>query len=233
MVYAPTIYDWRGPCAPLSQVVRAGGAQESGGMTIGGALVGYPIPGGRISVTMDFATFSTVEENEAASWTISRIMAGALMRIPLYRTVQLVPEAALAGADDPGIPWDGGIPWATDANWSWNPTAPVAAAALRGGETFTADLGDLGRVLRIGHVIGFTSGNYDFTHVVMDIDYDVDDVATVTVSPTLRRALTTDDQMKFRPRIIATCGNAAEVMGNFQSGRHMTFGQARFVEALV
>lgn len=202
-------------------------------MTIGGALVQYPTPGGRISLTMDFATFSTVAENEAASWTISRIMSGALMRIPLYRTVQLVGEADLQGADEPGIPWDNDQPWATDENWDWNPSAPLAAAALRGAETFAVDLGGLGRVLRIGHVVGFFVDGYDFAHVVMDIDYDADDVATVTVSPTLRRAMTTDDRMKFRPRIIAACSNAAEVMGTFQSGRHMSFGQARFVEALV
>lgn len=233
MTVAPTIYDWRKLCAPLSQVVRAGGASVSGGMTLGGALVQYPTPGGRISVTMDFATFSTVEENEAASWTISRIMAGALMRIPLYRTVQLVPEADLAGLDEPGIPWDGDIPWATYENWEWNPSVAVTATALRGAETFSADFGDLGEVLHIGHVVGFFADGYEFAHIVMDITYDESDVATVTVSPPLRRGLTTDDRMLFRPRLIATCANPDQVMGNFQSGRHMTFGQARFVEALV
>ncbi|MBN8292803.1 hypothetical protein JI664_12585 [Rhodobacter sp. NTK016B] len=233
MTYAPTIYDWRKVCAPLNQVVRAGGSSDAGGMTLGGASVQYPRPGGRIALTMDFATFATVEQNEAASWTISRIMAGALMRIPIFRSVQLVPAGDLSGSDEPGIPWANGEPWANYENWAWNPSAYIPAVALKGAETFTLSTNGLASALRIGHLVGFHIDGYDFAHVVMEIDPNGDGTSEVTVAPPLRRSLAIGDRMRFRPTIIATCINPDEVVGTFQYRRRMQFGQARFVEALV
>ncbi|MEB3419887.1 hypothetical protein ACFSDD_10945 [Salipiger marinus] len=233
MPYAPTIYDWRTNCVPLNQVFRAGGQSGDSGLTLGGVRVGNPEPGGRAELRMGFAAFVTEEANIDASWTISRIMNGAVMRVPVHDSVQLVSAAALSGPESGGLPWDNGEPWATGAYWEWNPTAPVTAAAARGATSVSADLGDYGQVLKIGHVVGFTVGAYDFAHAVMDISYDADDVATITVSPPLRRPLTTDHALKFRPRMLAVCANAASVMTTFVSGRHMTFGDAVFVEALV
>jgi len=234
LTYDPQIYDWRRSCAPINQVIRAAGTSTQGGMTLGGAMVSYPQAGGRLSVHMEFAPFASVAANEDASWTISRIMNGNIMRVPIYNSVQLVPVAELNGAGlTNGIPWSNDQPWGSGENWSWSPFVPVAAVALRGAESFAVDMAAVGRVLRIGHVLGFTYGQIDAAHVVMDIEYDAADVATVSIQPSLRRALAVDDQMLFRPRVLATCANAGEVMSTFQSGRHMTFNPAVFIEALL
>ncbi|WP_108482255.1 hypothetical protein [Oceaniglobus ichthyenteri] len=234
MVYVPKIYDWRYDCAPIDQVFRAGGTSTPGGMTVGGFATATPEVGGRYEVMMNFAPFAAEAANLNASWTVSRILNSAIMRVRLYKTVQLVAASAITGADvENGIPWANDEPWANGENWAWSPSSPITNPAGRGAEMFTADLSDIGPVLKIGHVIGFQSGGYDFAHTIMDIEYDGADVATVTVSPPLRRGLTTDDRLLYRPAVMVTCINAREVAGNFASGRHMQFGSAQFVEALL
>ena len=233
MTYTPTIYDWRSSVAPIDQVFRAGGSAVAGGMTLGGASISNPEPGGRGELVMNFAPFATEESNLAASWTISRMMNGAIFRVRLYRTVQLVSETALSTSDTPGNPWSNSEPWSTGENWASDPVAEVAASAAKGASTFTADLSIMGQVLDLGHVVGFFVDGYNFSHVVTDVEYDTDDVATVTITPPLRRALTTSDLMNFRPAMLVTCANPAEVMTNYTSGRHMALSTARFVEALV
>lgn len=230
MPYTPAIYDWRTTCAPIDQVFIAGGLSIAGGMTLGGAAVSNPEPGGRAELRLSFVTFPTVEANLDASWTVSRILSGSVMRIRLWETVQLVPWADLDITDE-GQTWANGQPWANDENWRASPYAPVSTAA-KGSETFTVDLSVTGQILKIGHVIGFFLDGYDFAHVVMDIEPDGDD-AIVTVAPPLRRALTSSDRMLFRPAMLVVCQNAAEVAGTFASGRHMQLGAARMVECLV
>ena len=180
---------------------------------------------------MNFATFADDATNLDASWTASRIMNGTVFRIRLYNTVQLVPSLIL-GSNGVGPLWSNDQPWANGEPWAYDPTAPVAVNALAGAAAFTVDLAEYGPVLKIGHVIGFTVGDHDGAHMVLDIAYD-GDVATVTVEPPLRRSLTTDSRMKFRPKMLAKCVNPSEVATNFTSGRHMTFGGATFVEAMI
>lgn len=234
MVYTPVVYDWRDNCAPISQVFRPGGQSIPGGMTLGGFSTESPEPGGRYEIMMGFAPFATQEANLDASWTIGRILNGSIMRVRMFDTVQLVPDADLGvGGFENGVPWGAGQPWANDENWALNPFAHVAAAAAKGSTQVSVDMADLGKVLMIGHVVGFALDGYDFAHMVMDISYDEDDVAALTISPPLRRPVTTDDDLLFRPTVTVTCINSREVMGQFQSGRHMQFNSATFVEALV
>lgn len=233
MTYTPTIYDWRDSCAPLDQMFRAGGEAMVGGLTLGGTSVENPEPGGRAELHLQFAAFTSEQANRDASWLISRILNRNVMRVRLWETVQLVPAADLSPPVTEGVPWGNDQPWANDENWFWNPWVPVNAAAAKGAASFTANLNGLGEVLQIGHVVGFFADGYDFAHVVMDIEYDASDVATVQVSPPLRRALTTDDAMLFRPSMLVTCRNAREVAGQFMRGRHTQLNAAQLVEALV
>ena len=236
MTYTPTIYSWRTSLAPLDQTFRAGGQSIAGGMTIKGVLVENPEPGGRAEMTQQFAAFVTEQQNIDASWTISRILNHSVMRVPLYAySVQLVSPVALGGTagNENGIPWDNGSAWDGGSFWDYDPTAPVNTAAAEGAETVLVDMSAFGEVLKIGHVIGFRFGVYDFAHTVMDITYDASDVATLTISPPLRRAITTSDEMTMRPQMMATCTNAREVAGMFSRGRHMAFNAANWVEALL
>ncbi|APX88642.1 hypothetical protein BV394_01940 [Brevirhabdus pacifica] len=231
MSYSPVIYDWRSDCVPLSQVFRAGGRANEGGMTLGGINVVSPAPGGRGELHLEFGPFATTAANKAASWTISRMMNGAIMRIGLWNSVQLVPNSALGISN--GLTWSNGQTWSSGAFWRSRPSAAITAAAGRGTTTLTADLGTYGEIVEIGHVVGVKAGGFEFAHMVEEISYDASDVATMTVSPPLRRAVTTSDTLQFRPSMLVQCMNAREVMNNFQSGRHMAFSKAEFVEALV
>lgn len=231
MTWTPTIYDWRRSLCPLDQSFRAGGLAIGGGMTLGGASVLHPEPGGRAELTMTFPQIFRPEHAADASWTASRIMNGTVWRIPLYGSVQLVSAADL-DVPDTGQTWANGAAWANDENWRANPFAYVTAAASKGAASFAVDMSILGDVLKIGHVIGFHLDGYDFAHMVMDIDY-VDGVATVTVEPPLRRAMAIDDYLLFRPVMTATCANGAEVLNAVRARRAVSFNGIRFVEALV
>lgn len=233
MAYSPVIYDWRSDLIPNSQVFIAGGQSVQGGMTLGGFLTENPEPGGRATLSMSFSTLKKAS-NLNASWTYSRIMNGNLMRIPVYFTDQLVPYSDLDNADfENGIPWSAGQPWGNGENWAYSPSAPIVFLAAKGADRFSVRLSDLGDILKIGHVIGFYLGGYDFAHIVMDIDYDSDGVGTVKIQPPLRRELTTDDVMLFRPKMIVKCINAAAFASSFRLGRYTKPGDAQFVEAMV
>lgn len=231
MTYTPTIYDWPADCAPVDQVFRAGGQAIEGGMTVGGTMGLNPEPGGRAELHLNFSTFVTDAANRAASWLISRITNGAIMRIRLSDTVQLVPWADL-DIDASGQAWANGEPWSGGALWRSSPFAPVAAAGLKGEEQVAIDLSLLGDVVKIGHVLGFFLDGYDFAHVVMDVDYDAG-AATVTISPPLRRDVAAGERLLFRPSMLVTCKNAPEVAGTFRRGVHMSLNSAKLVEALV
>lgn len=236
MTYTPTIYDWRASLVPLNQTFRAGGQAIDGGLTSGGINVLNPEPGGRAEMVQDFAAFTSEQQNRDASWTMARILNGAIMRVPVWwYSVQLVPPEDVGGSvgDDNSLTWSDGTTWAGGVYWSFNPTAPVYAPASQGTETVQIDMSAYGEVLQIGHVIGFKVDTYDFAHTVMDISYDASDVATVTVSPPLRRDLTTSSEVRFRPFVMAVCSNARSVMGLYQRGRHVQLNAAQWVEALV
>ena len=236
MTYSPVVYSWRSSLVPLDQTYRAGGQATAGGLTLGGAMISNPEPGGRGELNMAFSTFTSEAQNLDASWTISQILNNAIIRIPIFGyTVQLLSSVAAGGTatDDMGIPWDNNENWDNGMGWEWNPTVPVTATALKGETSVIVDMSALGEVLGIGHVIGFNEGGYDFAHKVMDISYDAGDIAMLTISPPLRRDLTLSSEMTFRPKMLVTCSNAREVGGLFMRGRHMAFSAANFVEALV
>ncbi|SDI95734.1 hypothetical protein [Salipiger marinus] len=229
----PPIYDWRSRLCNVGQVFLQPGQSDMGGMTLGGFLTENPEPGGRYHLRMSFPPFwKDRARNKDASWTITRLSAGAIMRIPLLPSVQLVSAADLGGTDA-GQPWANGEPWANSENWGWRPAAPVAASAARGSASFQADLSEFGQVLVIGDVIGFSQGNLDFAHKVMDISYSAGDVATISVSPPLRRAVTTDDAMQFRPRVMVVCRNAASALVGLTRRNRISLGELQFVEALL
>lgn len=233
MTYVPTIHDWRRALCPVSQVFRAGGQSVQGGMMLGGVTAINPEPGGRGELFLAFPAWRRDRAIAAdASWTISRLTNGAVMRFRLYSSVQLVPWTDLDIAST-GQTWASGAAWANDALWRAAPYAPVAAAASAGAETCRVDMSIPGRVLQIGHVIGFFADGYDFTHVVMDVEYDTADAATITVSPPLRRGLTAADRMLFRPAMLATCRNAAEVLTQATRRDLLGIGAVQLVEALV
>lgn len=232
MAITPVIHQWPEAVAPINQIFYAPSASISGGMTLTGAMNENPSPGGRAKMLFVFSVLATRESNEAMSWLSSMMGNGAIFSVPIYNSVQLVPDADIFGVAADNFT-DTADPYSAIPIRRWEPFVPVAANALDGVVTFTANMSELGRVLRAGHAIGFRSGAYDFAHAVKAITYDAGNIATITVEPPLRRPITTGDKMHLRPKMLATVENASEVMQPFTHGRHMTPSPARFVEALV
>lgn len=234
MTYTPVIYDWRPTIEPLDQIFWAGGASVSGGMTLGGASVENPEPGGRASLEMNFARLALATSNLDASWLISRILNGNILRIPLFTpSVQLVTDAVL-GVSATGVTWSNGLGWSLGQNWRSNPTAAITVAGVKGGTTCTVNLTGLANALQLGHVIGFHLSGYDFAHVIMDIAYNTAGTsAAITVSPPLRRDVPTTARLTFRPIMLATCLNPNDVRDNFRWGQTMQLNTAKWAEALV
>lgn len=226
------IYDWRRSLCPNHQFFRAGGQAISGARTLGGFSSDSPEPGGLGELYCEFSAKGGAQELRDISWTASRIMNGAVMRMRLAMSPQLVASEYLSGPVPDGVPWSNGEPWSTGENWGWNPTAPVAATALRGSEEISVDMTAWGPVLQYGHVFGLVIDGYDYAHMVMDADYS-GDIATLSISPPLRRTATTDHVVGFRPSMLVRCTNAQQVMGQFINRRIGVLNPAQFVEALL
>lgn len=202
-------------------------------MTLGGAMVSNPEPGGRGQLSMIFPAFwKGAQVNRDASWTISRLLNGSVMRIRLCRSAQIVSAGDL-GISTNGNPWANGETWANGENWESTPAASIVTTSLAGTERFYVDLSVVGQVLWSGHVIGFHLDGYDFAHMVMEITYGAGNIAEVTVSPPLRRDVGPSDAMLFRPSMIVTCQNAAEVAADSPSRKFVSLGAASFAEFLV
>ena len=238
MAYDPEILDWRSTLVPLGQQFRATAQAIAGGMTLGGFMTESPEPGGRGELLLGFPSFFEGAAALDASWTLSRMSAGVLFRIRLWPSVQLVPRSALmmltedSGAESDGVPWANDQPWASGENWRWDPVAPVAADAAMGAAGFTVDLSGIGEVLRIGHVIGLSEEGVDSCHMVTEVTYH-DDLADLTVSPPLRRALTTDSVMRFRPSFVGAVRNAKDAASLPGSRAVVALGNLQLVEALL
>lgn len=224
------IYDWRSAIVPADQLFVAGGRSIAGGMTVGGIRIESPSPGGRGELHMSFSTLNR-SLGASVSWTISRIRNGAIMRVPLCGSPQIVPDTALGLSG--GLTWSNGKKWSSGVFWLSRPNAPVAASAAKGTTVLSVDLSTYGQVVEIGHVIGVSAGGFEFAHLVEDISYDSANTATMTISPPLRRAVTTSDTLQFRPTMLCVCRNPEQVAQPFVQRRVPQLGAAEFVEALV
>ena len=220
MTYTPVFYDWPQDVQPISQLFRAGGVAIDGGMTLGGASVENPEPGGRGELLLGFTQFADPDTNRRAGWMLSRLLNGSIMRVRLW-----TPSVQLITLADLGLTVVGN-------DWTSNPTAPITTAAAKGAVTIIIDMTAYGPVMGRGHVLGFASGSYEFAHEAMNVVY-AGSIATVTLAPPLRRALTISDVAKFRPSMMVTCSNARDVANKFKWAQTMAMNDANLVESLV
>jgi hypothetical protein len=202
----PIVYDWPATLVPSAQLFHAPGQVFEGGFTSKGAELVSPEPGGRAYLEMNFNTLKTDRDARLASWLFSKLATGAIFRIPLYRSPQLVPDADLSPLTDDvpeiGLPWhdDNAVDllWDGDIGWGSEVGSPVTIGALEGGVTFSVDMSSLGNVLLPGHVIGYNNRAY----MVDAIEYDDAGVATITVNPPLRTDAEAGEMITFRPYMI-------------------------------
>jgi hypothetical protein len=214
-----------------------GGGSVAGGLTLGGAAQSIPEPGGRGTLSLGFpAFFGGAGQNRDVSWTMARIRDGAIMRIPLRASFQLVPKAEIFGTPASFTRARTYSPAHNDPTGAsavvWDPKIPVSANASKGDVAVQVNMNGLAPVLDVGHVIGSRSGSFDFAHEVMEISYS-GETATLTVTPPLRRALNTSSFCFLRPTMLATCLNPDAAAGVQVRRQFQGLGTLEFVEALV
>lgn len=233
----PVILDWPLAVVPTGQVFYAPGQAFDGGYTSGGAETLSPEPGGRAYLDMAFNTLKSDQASRLASWIMSK--GSAIWRVPLFRSVQLVPQAdLLLPAPDPlvGVPWedDAGDDLLWDGDIGWGPDYGVnpTVAALEGAVTLTIDMSPYGQVLLPGHVIGYRERSYMVDAIVYSED---DGTAVVTVTPPLRTAvvLGDDNQVTFRPFMYARMLDPSSFRAMFDQGRWVKPGNVAFAEVIL
>lgn len=186
---ADIIYDWPDALGFSGQMFRVPGMAKDGGITAGGARVMSPEPGGfgRLDIRPQLA----VGEYAApwASWIASKTN-GQIMKIRLAVT----PQIATAKPDGSGQEIT---------------IAPrnFATSALAGSTLLFVDCEDIGQIIKPGHVIGHSI----HTYLVDEVVYDGDDLAELTVTPPLRKDVSTADLVYFRPYFCGYISNGDDL----------------------
>lgn len=235
MIVAPTIYDWPSLIVPSAQLFYAGGQMQDGGFTSAGARVGYPEPGGRSFLDLEFNHQKYGATDTLISWLMSKIANGNLFRVPIAQTAQVLTSAdlGLSAASTGGLLWaaEGVLParaWDGGNLWAFEPGAIAAAAALEGTTELSIDVGDLPSALRVGHVFGIV----DTAYLVDDIEWD-GAIATITVDPPLRADVSADDFITFRPKMVCMASNPESFRSNYKVGNLIQPGPIRMSEAIL
>ncbi len=229
MTITPTIYDWPSLIVPINQLFYAGGEASEGLYTASGVQQISPEPGGRAFLDMSFNYMRNDTAGRVASWLISKVANGNVFRIPIWKSLQVATGDANSPYDSFGIPWDNDQPWDNNQNWAYEPLTITTASALAGTTTIVMDLGDLGAVLDYGHVIGPSIGG---AYLVDEIEYD-GTIATIKVTPPLRRAVAQGDLWTLRPAMYGTMDNPESFRSMFEKGLWVRPGNATMIEAII
>jgi len=233
MALIDDVVDWPTLVEPLNQVFRSGGSVISGGSTLGGIAISNIEPGGRGVVDMSFATMTDEDRNVEASYAMTQILAGRTVSLQLSESVQLFPAAAMTVTGTTNT-----APWSNDENWSNSQPWLLGAyiniqSGLEGSRQLTLDTTDFldHTLIKRGHVFGIEHGSLSFTHIVDNVAVS-GTTMTLTVSPPLRRTVAANTRLSRIPTMYAQCTNASEVGQQYEHGRHVSLGSAKFVEVL-
>jgi hypothetical protein len=207
---------WNFPTFPISkQLFHVPGAAADGGFTSGGARITSPEPGG-FSVLEIQPSFQTGEwEYPLSSWLMSK-SNGQILRVRLAPTPQVASQRSLVPAG--GVPWgaEGGYPespWSNQQNWSGDLAAMYFAPALEGTGIVKVDMSSIGPILRPGHVLG----NGDATHLIDEIEYNANGIATIALTPPLRRNISIGDPVYFRPYFTGSIANPGDFRNSYDA----------------
>lgn len=196
-----------------SQLFHVPGAVFDGGLTSGGARIVSPEPGGRSVLEMKLAYQIGEWDIPFSSWLMSKI-AGAIFRVQLINTPQVVLPSAYGGTNTP-VPWDGDISWNNSQNWAGDGFyLETTIASLEGSTQLTIDTLAYGEILRHGHVIG----NGNNCYIIDDIEY-VGSIATITVSPPLRNDIAIGGMIYTKPYFLGSISNGAEVRQAYEASK--------------
>ena len=220
------IYDF--PTCPVSkQLFHVPGAAVEGGLTSGSVRIISPEPGGRSVLEMQIALQVQEWDYPISSWLMSK-GNGQVFRIRMAPTPQVL------SARNPGVLWspEPGVLWSGDVPWQGDITAFYSATALEGQQVLRVNMTGYGDIARPGHVIG----HLNHTYMIDEIKYDADtSIATITVTPPLRKNVQIADAAFFRPYYLGTIANIGEVRTTYdaENNGHIQPGKIVFAEAIV
>ena len=216
------------PTVPVSkQLFHVPGMAQEGGFTAGGVRLLSPEPGGRSVLELQIALQVREWDFPFASWIMSK-GNGQVFK------VRLAPTPQILGARAPGVPWapEPGVLWAGDVPWSGDITAFYASDALEGSNVVRVNMTGYGDVARVGHVIG----DGGTTYMIDEIGFDADtNIATMTVTPPLRRKIAANDAAYFRTYFTGTISNMSEVRNTYDAENNGAIqpGKIVFAESIL
>jgi len=226
---------WDFPALPVQkQLFHVPGAAYEGGYTSGGARILSPEPGGRAVLEMQLAFQVKEWTIPFTSWLMSKVN-GDIFRVKLAKTPQLIMSESLGLVGNSGIEWavEGQYSqkvWDNDQLWSNDFAFPLLSSALEGSVTLVVDTLTYGEIFKFGHVIGHADNSY----MIDNVEY-VDNVATLTVSPPLRRNINEYDLILTEPYFTGNISNGAELKTLYEASNvgHIQTNRIIFQEVVI
>jgi len=189
-----------------AQLLRVPGFAFEGGLTVGGARISSPEPGGRAVLEMQLSLATKERTAPEVSWLMS-MTNGHIFKVLLKRTPQLV-----------------ALPNEVSTTMTAN------AAALEGAAILTVNTGAFGTILKRGHVIGHDN----YSYVIYDVSY-AGAIATVKLSPALRKPVASGATIRLRPYFLGSIANGDEFKAWYEAGNngHIETGRLLLHETVV
>lgn len=204
---------WNFPTFPISkQVFYVPGAAIEGGFTSGGARIISPEPGGFSMLQIEPALQVNEWDYPVSSWIMSKTN-GQIVRVRLAPTPQVASARSIRSTE----PWraEGTFDetlWSNLQAWSGDLTATYSAVALAGSNVLQINMAAIGPILQPGHVIG-----HDFSCYKVDEITYVGTVATIKVTPPLRKNVAIGNNVYFRPWFTGMIANGSEIATTYDS----------------
>lgn len=217
------------------QLFYAGGMSVEGGFTSGGARVSSgPEPGGRAFLDMQLSLQVKEWENPIVSWLMTMLSNGAIFRIQLAKTPQVVTKLE-DGEKITEQPWfDDGLygvrPWDNGQFWAAEVVSPIITTSLIGSKVITVNTSAIGQSIKHGHVIGIGDSSY----LVEDIRYQ-GDTATITLNPPLRKTVNAGSLINLLPYFLGSVANISEFRITYDRAQngHIQPGRLQFHEVIL
>ena len=209
------------------QLFHVPGAAVEGGFTAGSVRIMSPEPGGRSVLEVQLALRDEWQAPRM-SWLMSKTN-GQAFRVRLTKTPQLITSNSLLA---PAF-----NAWPRDEDQWHAPTLKndlqtvFVTNALEGSNVVVIDIAPIGPIVQPGHVIG----HRDHTYMCDDVEYISATRARITVTPPLRKNVSTGDTCLFTPWFLGTISNGSEITTLYESAQrgHLQPGKIVFSEMIL
>jgi len=213
------------PTFPIEkQIFHVPGLSIDGGFTVGGARITSPAPGGRSVLEIQPSLQINEFEFPISSWLMSKIN-GEIFRVRLAPTPQVLSARSVS------IPWEPDTLWSNDQPWQGDLISKFKSSALEGSSIVLVDMSSIGPRLQPGHVIGHDN----YTYKVDEVSYDENMTATIEVVPPIRKTISVNDVVFFRPYFLGSIANGESMRVPYDAADngHIQLGNIIFNEVVI